>query len=172
MLSRHPQVFLIFAIDNNMVMGKDNDIPWRSLQDFKWFRQNTITNNILMGRKTWESLPLKPLPDRGNFVITRDLDYREPEAFVENSLEAAIERSLKEYPNRKVFIIGGKAVLEEAAKYAAEAYISYVDVNTTVNENCVMAPTLPKHETISIVDLFEGDYYHPAVKVKTIRFID
>jgi dihydrofolate reductase len=162
---------LIFAIDKNNVMGRNNKIPWRSLHDFKWFRSLTVGHSIVMGRKTWESLPTRPLPDRENYVLTSDPDYQAPGAIVLPNLEAAIDHSLKNHLNWKIFVIGGKALLEEAAKYASNAYISHIGVETPVDEFCVMGPTLPPYEVTSTYNLFEGDDYHPPVKAERVFFI-
>lgn len=65
----------IVAIDNNRVMwdSHSNDLPWRFSEDFKWFKKNTISKTVIMGRKTWDSLPdnFKPLPDRVNIILSR-----------------------------------------------------------------------------------------------------
>lgn len=162
---------LIFAIDKNNVMGRDNKIPWRSLHDFKWFRSLTVGNSIIMGRKTWESLPTKPLPDRSNYVLSSNPEFKVEGATTALNLEAAIADSLVNNPEKKIFVIGGKALLEEAAKYASNAYISHIGVETPVDENCVMGPTLPPYEVTSTYNLFDGDEYHPAVKAERVFFL-
>lgn len=171
MTLRHPQVILILAVDNNGVVGKNNDIPWRSLHDFKWFRSTTIDNSTIMGRKTWESLPTKPLPGRNNYVVSSDANYQAEGAHVVTSIKEAIEHALTNHPDRKVFVIGGKAIWEAAAPYANLAYISRIDKNTVVNEHCVLMPQLPAYEVISLVTLCEQDDHNPAVKVETVRFL-
>ena len=171
MTTRHPQVILILAVDSNGVVGKNNDIPWRSLHDFKWFRGNTIDNSTIMGRKTWESLPTKPLPRRNNYVVTSDPNYVAEGAIIVGSVKEAIDLSLRDYPENKVFVIGGKAIWEAATPYANLAYISRIGRKTVIDENCVMMPDLPTNEIISQVDLYEGDEHEPSVKVVTVRFL-
>jgi dihydrofolate reductase len=172
-MKRIPQVCLVFAVDENNVFGKNNDIPWRSPQDFRNFKATTLNGNIGMGRLTWESLPKRPLPDRTNYVITSDANYEAPGAIVVRSLEEYIERCLAEDPNRMIYVIGGKSVLEEAARtYADHAVISRVAVKTEVDATCVMGPELPPHRVIEWQQLFEGDDKHPAVRVETVRFLD
>src|SRR5690606_21165461 len=91
MLEKIDTLSLIFAIDENNVMGRNNDIPWHSPHDFQWFRSTTHGYNIIMGRKTWESLPKKPLPNRLNYVITSNPDYEAVGAVVKSSLQEAIK---------------------------------------------------------------------------------
>ena len=62
---------ILVATSPEGIIGKDNTIPWHYSEDLKRFKRLTVGKNIIMGRKTWESLPIKPLPDRRNIVITR-----------------------------------------------------------------------------------------------------
>ena len=70
------KISLIAAIGKNRGLGKSGKIPWHISEDFKRFKQITLNHPIIMGRKTWESLPIKPLPGRYNIVITRDVNYK------------------------------------------------------------------------------------------------
>lgn len=169
---RNSQLILIFAKDRNNVLGKDNDIPWKSLHDFRWFRYHTIGHSVIMGRKTWESLPTaaKPLVDRNNYVISRNPDYIAEQAVVKTSLQEAIDDSLQKNEKCLIFVIGGKILLEEAAKFAEKAYISHIGVSTVVDETCVMAPELPEYVIEETNELFGGDDIHPSVVATVIRF--
>lgn len=69
-------VTLVLAMAENGVIGKDGAIPWRIADDLKRFKRLTVGKTVVMGRKTWDSLPRKPLPDRRNVVITRDVGWR------------------------------------------------------------------------------------------------
>lgn len=172
-MNRSPQVCLVFAVDQNNVFGKGNDIPWHSPQDFKHFKSTTLDQNIVMGRLTWESLPKRPLPKRTNYVVSTDPNYKAEGATVVQSLEEVIERCQKEDPARMIYVIGGKSVLElAAARYAAHAFVSRVGVKTEIDDTCVMGPTLPPYEVIETIELFPGDEKDPAVQVEKIRFLN
>ena len=84
---------LIAAVAQNGVIGKGNALPWHLPEDLKHFKQLTTGHAVIMGRKTWESLPPKfrPLPNRLNIVITRDPAYVAPGATVVHSLEEAVK---------------------------------------------------------------------------------
>ena len=109
---------IIAAVAENRVIGKDGEIPWHIPEDLQHFREKTTGHTIVMGRKTFQSLPdsFKPLPDRQNIVLTRS-DFNPGESVkIANSLEDAWEKA----DNEKVFIIGGAGVyrqtLDEADK--------------------------------------------------------
>ena len=72
-----PALVLVVARDKNSVIGKDGDLPWRLRSDLQRFKAVTIGKPCIMGRNTWESLPLRPLPGRLNIVLTRDEGYAE-----------------------------------------------------------------------------------------------
>ena len=69
------QISLIVAFTQNRIIGKDNQMPWHLPRDLAWFKRNTLNKPVIMGRKTWESLPKKPLPGRRNIVISRNTAY-------------------------------------------------------------------------------------------------
>ncbi len=72
-----PSIALVVARARNGVIGRDGDLPWRLRSDLQRFKAVTVGKPCIMGRKTWESLPLKPLPGRLNIVLTKDESYAE-----------------------------------------------------------------------------------------------
>mgnify|MGYP005812312907 CR=1 FL=1 len=87
-----PHISLVVAIADNGVIGRDNGLPWRLSGDMAWFKRITTGKPVIMGRKTWDSLPRKPLPNRPNIVVTRDAGFRAEGAEVAASLDAALAR--------------------------------------------------------------------------------
>ncbi|MFN6941465.1 MAG: dihydrofolate reductase, partial [Parvibaculum sp.] len=69
-------ISFVVAIADNGVIGRDNGLPWKLSGDMAHFKRVTMGKPVIMGRKTWESLPRKPLPGRPNIVVTRDPSYR------------------------------------------------------------------------------------------------
>ncbi|SSY71056.1 dihydrofolate reductase [Alysiella crassa] len=69
------KITLIAALAQNRIIGANNDIPWHIPEDFAFFKHYTSGKPVIMGRKTWDSLPRKPLPNRRNLVITRQTDW-------------------------------------------------------------------------------------------------
>lgn len=85
-----PKLTLVVAIAKNGVIGRDGDLPWRLSSDLKRFKAATMGKPVLMGRKTWESLPRKPLPGRPNLILTRDANFAAPDAWVYTDLAAML----------------------------------------------------------------------------------
>jgi dihydrofolate reductase len=121
---------LIAAIGKgNRALGKDNQLIWHIPEDLKRFKALTLGHPVIMGRKTWESLPEKfrPLPGRQNIVITRQNDYHAEGAIVSNSLEDAIISAQKTEGVDELFIIGGGELYKEALPFANKLYLTLID---------------------------------------------
>jgi dihydrofolate reductase len=116
------KIIIIAAIAKNNVIGKGNMIPWHIKEDFMRFKNLTMGCPIIMGRKTFESLPIKPLPGRQNIVVSRDFSHTH--TIVKPSIEDAIS-FCKDEP--KVFIIGGASIYEQAMKYANMLELTFID---------------------------------------------
>ena len=97
----------IVAYAENRVIGKDNDLIWHLPDDLKHFKRHTAGKTIIMGRKTWDSLGGRPLPNRRHIVITRSTDFTAQGAEVVNTLEDAVELAQNE---EEVFIVGGAQI--------------------------------------------------------------
>ena len=100
----------IVAIDENGAIGRQGDLLCHLPADMKHFKEVTMGHSIIMGRKTFESFPRRPLPGRQNIVITRNADWQYPGVTVVHSLEEAIASAETDI----VFIIGGAQVYEQA----------------------------------------------------------
>jgi len=137
------EIIISVAMSENRVIGKDNTLPWALMADMADFRKADLGRfkkmttgwPCIMGRKTWESLPKRPLPDRPNIVISQSLPDT-PGATVLSSLQEAI-RYCKEY--QKVFVCGGASIYQEALAIA------------------------DKLELTLIHQRFEGDVFFPEV---------
>lgn len=115
------RVCFFIAIAENGVIGKDNGMPWRLSSDLKRLKEMTMGKPVIMGRKTWESFPKRPLPGRPNLVVTRDPSYEAPGAEVFQRVDYAVRRGEDlacELGVNEVMILGG-AQIYEALKYRA-----------------------------------------------------
>lgn len=103
---------LIAALARNGVIGRDNRLPWHLPADLKHFKALTTGHTVIMGRKTWESLPEKfrPLPGRQNIVVTRNAGYAASGATVVNSLADAVAAA----SGSEAFVIGGAELYQAA----------------------------------------------------------
>lgn len=125
-------VDLVVAVCENGGIGKDGGIPWRLKGDLSFFRQLTTRtsklNAVLMGRKTWESIPksLRPLKGRLNVVLTRNAQFSADGAVVYGSLDDALADLFGREEIGRVFVIGGSRVYEEALAVAERVYVTKV----------------------------------------------
>ena len=122
------QISLIVAVSENGAIGKDNQLLWRLPDDLKRFKQLTLGNPMIMGRKTFESIG-KPLPGRTSIVVTRNQDYAPEGVVIAHSLESAFEKA-KELHADNAFVIGGGELYEQAIPFTD--YIYLTRVHTTV----------------------------------------
>jgi len=127
-----PSIALVVARARNGVIGKDGRLPWYLRSDLQWFKANTIGKPCIMGRATWESLPLKPLPGRLNIVLSRDPEFRAKGALVVSNLDEAIEiarEQAAEDGRGEIAVIGGARVFEEALPRAKRIYLTEVEAD-------------------------------------------
>lgn len=116
---------MIAAVAENNVIGKDNQLLWKLSADMKLFRTYTTGHPVIMGRKTFESLGNKPLPNRTNVIVTRQMDYMAEGAETCNSLAEAIDIA-EEVEEKEAFIIGGAEIYRLGMYMADTLYISRV----------------------------------------------
>ncbi len=117
-------ITLIVARDENGAIGRDGSIPWDIREDLKSFQRETIGGAIIMGRKTWDSLPVKPLPRRLNIVVS---SQKVATDYVATSVAGAIEIALSQGYHR-VYGIGGAGIYKEMLPIADRLMISEVDM--------------------------------------------
>ncbi len=120
------QLILIVAYARNRVIGLNNTIPWRIVGEQAHFKRVTLGHPVVMGRKTWESLPRRPLPGRDNIVITHNTDYRAQGAQVAHSLDAAL--TLCAHAS-EVYIIGGAQLYAQALPRAQRVVATEIDLD-------------------------------------------
>lgn len=123
-------VSMIAAVGKNNEIGRGNELIFRLHGDMRFFKETTTGSTVVMGRKTFESLP-RALPNRRNIVISRNGDYSAPGAEVCKSVDEA----LRLCENDNVFVIGGGMIYSEFLKYAQKLYL------TEVNAECADADT-------------------------------
>lgn len=123
------KIAFVIAVAENRVIGKDGDLPWRLSSDLKLFRRLTMNKPIIMGRRTWESLPRRPLDGRDNIVLTRDRNFAAEGAHVVHSVEAALELGRKFAEARgvdEISVIGGAQIYESMLEHADRIYLTEV----------------------------------------------
>ena len=117
---------LVWAQDYNSGIGKEGDLPWKIPEDLRNFKKITLGHTIIMGRKTWDSLPFKPLPKRTNIVLSsKKIDGIKVYKSIDKCLKV-----VKELGVTKVFIIGGESVYKSFLPIASVLHLTLVDQKT------------------------------------------
>jgi len=121
-------ISLIAALSRNLVIGRNNDLPWHLPDDMKYFMQTTKGHYVIMGRKNYDSIPEKfrPLPNRTNIVVTRQQGLKLPNCTVVHSLEEAVAIA-REAAEKELFIIGGAAIYQLGMPLANRLYLTEID---------------------------------------------
>lgn len=127
----------IVAVDKNNVIGKDNKLPWRLPEDLKYFKKTTLDKTMIMGRKTFESLP-GILPGRNHVVLTRKgINTEHPQV----SSIGSVKDVLTKFKNEEIFVIGGSDIFKQFLPYVDKLFITHID------------------------EVFEGDTYFPEINL-------
>ena len=123
-------IAIYVAIAENGVIGREGGLPWRLSSDLKRFKAQTMGKPIVMGRKTWESFPKRPLPGRLNIVVTRDKTYRAEGAETVSSLDDAISfaktRARCMAGADEICVIGGGQIYAQALPLADRLHVTHV----------------------------------------------
>ena len=141
---KNRELTIIAAVSINNVIGNNNKLIWRLSNDLRRFRDLTTNHSVIMGRKTFESLP-EPLPNRDNIVITRDTNYSKPGIQVCGSIEDAISLTKKDI---QPYIIGG-----------GEIYFQTINI-------------VDKIELTRVHQEFDGDAYFPEIPLDIFELIN
>ena len=125
------RVNLIFARSRNGVIGRYGTMPWHLPEDLAHFKRVTAGSPVIMGRKTWDSLPprFRPLPGRSNIVVTRQTDWHADGAHPAHSLDDALRMARQQHPQpAEVWVIGGAELYRLAEPVATRAVITELDL--------------------------------------------
>ena len=118
------KIKLIAAIDLHFGLGKNGNLLFKIPEDLRLFKQFTIGNVVLMGRKTFDSIGWKPLPDRINIVISSKKDFENDEVTTFDNMETSVEYSKRNFPDKDLYIIGGGQIYKQGIKYADEVILT------------------------------------------------
>ena len=135
------KITLIAAVDKNNAIGKDNKMAWHIPADFAFFKQYTMNKPIIMGRKTWVSLPKKPLPERRNIILSKQVDFNEENAEVFHSIDEVFSQ-LKS--DKEIVIIGGGEIYRQFLPYATD--IRLTEVNVQIENADAFFPQFNKNQ--------------------------
>jgi dihydrofolate reductase len=132
MSETRPHLTLIAAVARNGVIGRDGRLPWHIRQDMLHFKSLTAGCPVIMGRRTWDSLPprSRPLPGRTNIVVTRQAEWRAEGAHAVASLDQALAKAeIGSHATARVFVIGGAELYAQALPLADELELTEVQLD-------------------------------------------
>jgi dihydrofolate reductase len=137
MTGEGPRVGLVWAQSTSGVIGRGGDIPWRVPEDLAHFKKVTMGHTVVMGRRTWDSLPaaVRPLPGRRNVVLSRQTDLMVDGAEVLGSLEQALTEP-------DAWVIGGAEIYLLALPRATRCEVTEVDIDLPRDDDDALAPVL------------------------------
>jgi dihydrofolate reductase len=117
-------ISMIAAVARNYTIGSGNTLPWEMPADMRFFMTTTRGHHVIMGRKSFEDIG-KPLAERTNIIVTRQIAYSVPNAFVVHSLEEALNLAQRN-GETEVFIIGGEHIFTEGLQRADRIYLTWI----------------------------------------------
>jgi dihydrofolate reductase len=116
-------ISIIVAVSEDWGIGKDNELLWHISEDLKRFKRLTSGNTVIMGKRTWESLPRRPLPGRRNIVLTDDKTEIIENAVTAYSIEDSLSKCEKD---AEIFVMGGGSIYRQFLPIADRLYITHV----------------------------------------------
>jgi dihydrofolate reductase len=127
-MSARPKVGLIWAQARNGVIGQNGVMPWHLPEDLAHFKRTTLSHPVVMGRRTWDSIPprFRPLPGRTNLVVTRQADWHQIGAQRSSNLREALQKCENA---EKIWIIGGAQIYAQAMPLADELVVTHIDAD-------------------------------------------
>ena len=145
----------ILACDADWGIGKDGDLPWpHNPADLKWFKQSTLNHTVVMGKATWDSLPVKPLPNRVNVVVSSSDILAKVDVL---SITDLRRRLSSMDTDQDVWIIGGARLIEGMMDYIDEFHLS--QINGTYNCDTFLPSTVIQELYTLTSSQFQGDVY-------------
>lgn len=118
---------IIVSIANNGCIGGNNTLLWKQSNDLKRFKEITSHKVVIMGQKTYESLPIRPLKNRKNIIISNDYDVSYEDCIMAYSISEAIEKSKYWSDEGEVFVIGGGSIYRQFLEFTNKLYITRID---------------------------------------------
>jgi dihydrofolate reductase len=158
-------ISLVYAQSRNGIIGADGGLPWHLPSDLKRFKEMTLGKPIVMGRKTWDGLPRKPLPGRVNIIVTRQRDFEVDGAVVVASVAEAIEAA---GAAPELCVIGGGEIYQMFIGLADRIYLTEVDMEVAGDTH---APVLQATEwrEISHLPAFRGEKDSAAFSTRILE---
>ncbi len=161
------QINIIAAIGANNEIGLNGDIPWGKFpEDLKHFKSLTIHSTIIMGRKTWESIGCKKLPNRRNIVVSRDINYLNKIKKDVNCFQS-IKSAIKSVTIGDIFIIGGSEIYEQTIDLSKKIYLTQIHKSFDANTYFPMIND-DDWKTVNCISSFNNDFGYSFIELDRV----
>ena len=155
----------IVAVDKNWSIGKDDKLLFNISDDLKRFKALTSGNIVVMGRKTFESLPIKPLPNRINVVITNNKDFSYPNVITINDIKDV----KKFFKDKKIYIIGGEAIYKQFLKFCDIIHVTKIQADGHGNKFFPNLDIDDNFKSTLLADLIDNDLRYQYLVYKRVK---
>ena len=151
------KISIIVSVSENWVIGKNNKLLWNLSDDLKRFKEITTGNPVIMGQKTFESLPKGALPNRTNIVLTDNDNFTAPDVIISRSIiDSLAQAKFSSGTNCEVFIIGGGMIYKQFLEFADCIYLT--TVHTTIEGDTTFPKLDSKQWKLIWKEFKEKDY--------------
>lgn len=145
-------IAFLWAEDQKHLIGNQGQLPWSLPADMAYFKKLTLNHTVVMGRKTYESIPNPPLSKRHNIVLSTQLDFEVPQTVTLYHNLADLVAVMTANPDRNYFVIGGAALFEQLQAEVTDLFVTEIGA---VFEGDVFMPQLD-YQAFDLVDSYEG----------------
>ena len=148
------KITLIAAVSKNMVIGKNGHLIYNEPEDMDHFKKTTMGHIVVMGRKTWDSIPdkYKPLTGRLNIIITRNTKLKFPSTvLVFHDWQSVKDWVMANKPESEIFVAGGGEIYTETINDASRLILSEFDREETITEGTVLFPKIPSKFSLRVI---------------------
>lgn len=142
---------LIVAVTKNWGIGKNGTMLVHLPADLKYYREKTTGNVTIMGLKTYNALPVRPLPNRTTIVLTRDKNFIDDRIIIVHSLEELFEK-IKHFPNKEIYVCGGATIYNQLIDYCDKALITKIN---TIKDADTFFPNIDKMQNWELISATE-----------------
>lgn len=142
---------LIVAVTKNWGIGKNGTMLVHLPADLKYYREKTTGNVTIMGLKTYNALPVRPLPNRTTIVLTRDKNFIDDRIIIVHSLEELFEK-IKHFPNKEIYVCGGATIYNQLIDYCDKALITKIN---TIKDADTFFPNIDKMQNWELIGATE-----------------
>lgn len=163
-------IYCLVAVERNQGIGFDNSMPWLHLKgDMAWFKTKTTNQVVLMGSKTWSSLPdnFRPLPNRINVVVSSQVQPLANWTFLDPV--NALKKLPTLHPDKDIYVIGGQQIYDSVKDLVDVFYVTEIDADYTCDKFFDLDFVKENYNNVNVISAFDATEKTPAYTIKEYR---